>query len=129
MTWHIAAHLAFAMAEHGGEVRRLWICATILVVAFLVRPFAMAAVIGSAGAIALSYRRGKSPGLNPGLILPFIAALAVSVLIWLWLTALRPSAVDACHAGALVYPTLPDLCSRLPYARIVGTAPVPVGWF
>ncbi len=90
VTLLIAAHLAFAMAERGSEVRRLWICAAILAVAFLVRPFALAAVVGSAGAIALRHRPGKNALLNPGLILPFIAALAVSVLIWLWLTALRP---------------------------------------
>ncbi len=91
VTLLIAAHLAFAMAERGREVRRLWICAAILVVAFLVRPFALAAVVGSAGALVLAYRPGGGHRLNPRLVAPFIAAFVTCVLAWLWLTAMRPA--------------------------------------
>jgi hypothetical protein len=86
----IAAHLAFAMAERGREVSRLWICAALLIGAFLVRPFALAALAGSGAALMLAHRPGASSALSR-LLAPFIAALAICVMIWLWLTAVRPA--------------------------------------
>ena len=84
----IAGHLLFAMAQQGRVGRRLWISALLLMVAFLVRPFALAAMVGSAGTLLLAHRPGRK---WPGLVLPFAAAAALSGLVWLWLTALRPA--------------------------------------
>lgn len=90
VTLLIGAHLAFAGAEQGREVRRLWLCAAILVVAFLVRPFALAAIAGCALALVLAARPGGESALQPRLLAPFIAAAVVCVLAWLWLTAVLP---------------------------------------
>ena len=89
VTLLLAAHVMFAGAVQQGGGARLWICAAVLIAAFMVRPFALAAMAGCGiatlatlppGAIRSSARR----------LLPFIAAAAVSVLIWLWLTAVLP---------------------------------------
>jgi len=87
----IAAHLMFAMAERRRAERWMWGCAALLFVAFLVRPFALAAIAGSAGAIILTGGPARRPGLARSLILPFIAALTICVVVWWWLTAMRPA--------------------------------------
>ncbi|HEY6394604.1 MAG TPA: glycosyltransferase family 39 protein, partial [Candidatus Binataceae bacterium] len=46
----IAVHWAFARAEGDRELPRLWLAAALSVIAFLVRPFAGAAILGCIGA-------------------------------------------------------------------------------
>ncbi|MGO9059081.1 MAG: glycosyltransferase family 39 protein [Candidatus Binataceae bacterium] len=87
----IAAHLMFATAEQGRAQRWMWGCAALLIVAFLVRPFALAAIAGSAGAIMLAGEPGRRLGFGRSLVTPFIVAVAICVLVWWWLTAMRPA--------------------------------------
>jgi hypothetical protein len=86
----MAAYLAFAGAREGMTISRLWICAGVLVIAFLVRPFALASLVGCAAATLMLRRAGTDLGMRGRLLLPFIAAGVVSGLIWLWLTAIMP---------------------------------------
>jgi Dolichyl-phosphate-mannose-protein mannosyltransferase len=90
LTLLIAVHLTFAAAQESRGVVRLWICAALLVLAFMVRPFALAAAGGCAGAVLLPRPRGKRIAADVDRLLPFLAAAAASVAIWLWLTALMP---------------------------------------
>ncbi len=89
----IAAFLAFARAERARENRWLRICAALAVAAFLVRPFAAAAIAGFIGALLLYDLRGldrdwlrrAAPRLAP-----FAVALVVCAIAWVWLTVLSP---------------------------------------
>ncbi len=87
----IAAHLMFAAAPQGRMNARLWACAALLVLAFMVRPFALAAVVGCA--IVIMFVRGPDASVRAAArqLLPFLVATAVCVLLWLWLTAVMPT--------------------------------------
>lgn len=90
----VAAQLAFAGAEGGAERRWLWISAALCVVAFLVRPFAGAAIVGAIGAIlvfnAIAPENEQAPaGEIASRIFPFLIALGVCAAIWFWLTVIR----------------------------------------
>jgi hypothetical protein len=86
----IAAHLMFASAERGRATQWMWGCAAFLILAFLVRPFAAAAIAGSAGAIVLTQGDVRRSAFNLRPLVPFIAASAICALAWWWLTAMRP---------------------------------------
>ncbi len=87
----IAAHLMFSAAQQQGRaIARLWVCAALLVAAFMVRPFALAAVAGCAAVTLLARRPRTDVIADARRLLPFLAAAVVSVLIWLSLTALMP---------------------------------------
>jgi hypothetical protein len=91
VTLLIAAHLMFAAAQReGGAIARLWVCAALLVAAFMVRPFALAAIAGCATATMLARPPGIGVIADLRRMLPFIVAALVSVLIWLCLTTLMP---------------------------------------
>lgn len=90
----LAAELAFAMAEGARERRWLWISAAFCVAAFLVRPFAGAAIVGAIGAILIFDAIAPEPEQSgPGeialKILPFLVALGACAAIWIWLTLVR----------------------------------------
>lgn len=86
----IAAHFMFANAERGRTPAWMWSCAGCLVVAFLVRPFALAAIAGCAGAIIMTRVTVGRVKLDARLIVPFVAALIVCIATWWWMTAMRP---------------------------------------
>jgi hypothetical protein len=86
----LGAHFAFAKAE--GRIVWLWLSASLAVVAFAVRPFGGAAILGSIGAIVIydSVRtRGRIISLAT-MLTPFAFALIGCALIWIWLTVVRP---------------------------------------
>ena len=91
----LGCHLAFANAEGENEIRCLWLSAILGVVAFSVRPFGGAAILGGAGAI-LSYEALLPPEHQASRskmvsrLAPFAIAFVVCALIWIWLTVLRP---------------------------------------
>jgi len=88
----LAAHLAFAQAREA-ESRWLWLSALIVVLAFMVRPFAVAAIAGSAAAVLISDRGKRWPDAFDravGMIAPFAGGLALCVLGWIWLTRFNP---------------------------------------
>lgn len=90
----IGAHLAFANAEGDQEVRYLWLSASLTVVAFAVRPFGGAIILGSIGAMVIFDRRKRiqSQGgvIRLASMIPFAFALIGCALIWIWLTVIRP---------------------------------------
>jgi len=86
----IAAHLIFAMAQQRGTTTRLWVCAALLVAAFLVRPFALAAIAGCAATIWLVRRPGTGNAAVLQRLLPFFAGVVVCMVIWLWLPTFMP---------------------------------------
>lgn len=90
----VAAGLAFANAEGATQRRWLWISAALCIAAFLVRPFAGAAIVGAIGAILVfDAIAPDSEQARPGelaiKILPFIIALGACAAIWMWLTVIR----------------------------------------
>ncbi len=90
----LAAELAFAKAEGTVEKKWLWISAALCIVAFMVRPFAGAAILGAIGAIlifdAVAPEDDQSSPREMALkILPFLIALGVCAVIWIWLTVVR----------------------------------------
>ena len=91
----LACHLAFANAEGENEIRGLWLSAVLGVVAFSVRPFGGAAILGAAGAILiyeamLPPRSRANRAKMASKLLPFAIAFVACALIWIWLTVLRP---------------------------------------
>jgi hypothetical protein len=90
LTLLIAAHLAFAAAHDGRPLVRLWICAALLTVAFMVRPFALATDAGCAATILLLRPSGRRFTVDAGRLLPFAAAAAVSAGIWYYLARVMP---------------------------------------
>ena len=91
VTLLIAAHLMFASAQRQGRsTARLWVCAALLITAFMIRPFALAAIAGCAAATMLARRPGIGAIAGAGRLLAFLAAVVVSVVIWLCLTTLLP---------------------------------------
>ena len=108
----LACHLAFANAEGENEIRWIWLSAILGVVAFTVRPFGGAAILGGAGAILL-YDAMLPPALKASRakmvarLAPFAIAFVVCVAIWIWLTVMRPPswtlAARESHLSYLLY--------------------------
>ncbi len=87
----VAAYLVFAGAQEGRPALRLWVCAGLLLGAFMVRPFALAILAGCAAAASIDIgREARRLGDRTAAVLPFAAASAFCLLIWLWLTAVMP---------------------------------------
>jgi Dolichyl-phosphate-mannose-protein mannosyltransferase len=91
----LACHLAFANAEGENEIQWLWLSAIFGVVAFSVRPFGGAAILGAAGAILLydamlPPARQASRAKMASMLAPFAIAFVACALIWIWLTVLKP---------------------------------------
>lgn len=91
----LAAHLAFAQARDDAS-RWLWLSALIAALAFMIRPFAVAVLAGSAGSVLIfdraKFRSGALGRMSNMLkmIAPFAAGLALCVLGWIWLTRFNP---------------------------------------
>jgi len=91
----LASQLAFAKAEKGKTIPYLWLAASLAVVAFAVRPFAGATILGSVSAMLIYddrrplRSRAAMLQLVP-MLTPFVLALAGCALFWIWLTVLRP---------------------------------------
>ncbi|HEV3111033.1 MAG TPA: glycosyltransferase family 39 protein [Candidatus Binataceae bacterium] len=90
VTLLIAARLIFAAAQQGWSIARLWVCAALLVAAFMVRPFALAAMAGCAAVTLLARRPGTDVIAEARRLLPFLGAAVASVLIWLGVKTLIP---------------------------------------
>lgn len=91
----IAGHYAFAAAQQRNETRRMWACAALTVLAFLVRPFALAAVAGYICAVLIFAGPAESEAGDGStrrwkLAAPFAAALALCAMGWVWATVLSP---------------------------------------
>ena len=99
LTAMVAAHLCFARAEGPRELMWLWLAAALAVIGFLIRPFAAMAIAGCGGAMILydTRLRGRNRwdrALWLQMMTPFAAALAVCVVLWIWLTVLSPKPWD-----------------------------------
>ena len=99
LTAMVAAHLCFARAEGPRELMWLWLAAMLAVIGFLIRPFAAMAIAGCGGAMILydTRLRGRNRwdrALWIQMMTPFAAALAVCVVLWIWLTVLSPKPWD-----------------------------------
>ena len=99
LTAMVAAHLCFARAEGPRELMWLWLAAVLAVIGFLIRPFAAMAIAGCGGAMILydTRLRGRNRwdrALWIQMMTPFAAALAVCVVLWIWLTVLSPKPWD-----------------------------------
>lgn len=96
----VGTHLAFAKASGSRRAQWwLWLAAALAVIAFMIRPFGAMTIVGCAGAILIydgGLRRTHRIGHRIrtarllAMLAPFAVALAVSALIWIWLTVLRP---------------------------------------
>jgi Dolichyl-phosphate-mannose-protein mannosyltransferase len=95
LTPTIAACCAFAYADGEHETRWLCVAAALAVVAFMVRPFGVAALVGFAGAILLydlqptrldrRWLRKAVPKLAP-----FAAGFTACAIGWVWFTMTNP---------------------------------------
>ncbi len=99
LTAMIAAQLAFARAEGPREQLWMWLTAALVVIGFLIRPFAAMVILGCGGAMILydTRLRGRNRwdrALWIRMITPLGAALAVCVVLWIWLTVLGPKPWD-----------------------------------
>ena len=89
------SHLAFANAEDKRRIPYLWLSASLAIVAFAVRPFGGAAILGSIGAM-MFYEQRQLPRSRTemvrvaSMLMPFAFALLGCALIWIWLTVWRP---------------------------------------
>jgi hypothetical protein len=95
LTALLGSHLAFARAEGKRQIPYLWLSASLAVVAFAVRPFGGAAILGSIGAILICdamrpVRSRASIVQMASMLMPFVFALFGCALIWVWLTVVRP---------------------------------------
>ncbi len=92
---YLGSLLAFAKAEGDRQIFYLWLSAFLALVAFAVRPFGGAAILGSIAAIVIYdaprplLSRARVVRIAPMLI-PYLFALLGCALIWIWLTILRP---------------------------------------
>lgn len=91
----MAGYWAFAAAGQRSETRRLWACAALTVLAFLVRPFALAAIAGYICAVLIFGHAGEGEAgagraRRLKLAAPFVAALALCAIAWIWATVLKP---------------------------------------
>jgi hypothetical protein len=94
LTALLGSHLAFARAEGKRQIPYLWLSASLAVVAFAVRPFGGAAILGSIGAILICdamrpVRSRASIVQMASMLMPFVFALFGCALIWIWLTVVR----------------------------------------
>ncbi|MGD0073911.1 MAG: glycosyltransferase family 39 protein [Candidatus Binataceae bacterium] len=92
ITLLIGAHLAFARAR-AAESRWLWLSALIAFLAFMVRPFAAAAIAGSAVAVLVGERAKLTRESTRRIVValaPFAGGLAMCALGWIWLTRFNP---------------------------------------
>ncbi|HTY54996.1 MAG TPA: glycosyltransferase family 39 protein [Candidatus Binataceae bacterium] len=88
----LGAHLAFSCARED-ESRWLWPSALLAALAFMVRPFAAAAMVGSAVAVLITERAKRRPiisGHTIKMIAPFAAGSLLCMLGWIWLTRFNP---------------------------------------
>lgn len=85
----LGSHLAFAKAEGDRQVRYLWLSAILAVIAFAVRPFGGAVILGSIGAILIFDASRATKTQLASMLVPFAFALLACALIWGWLTVLR----------------------------------------
>jgi hypothetical protein len=82
----IAAFVMFASAPNDRAGVRLWLCAALLVAAFTVRVFALAAIAGCAGTVWL-----RSPsGTARRRLLPFAVGGAACIFTWFTLARVMP---------------------------------------
>jgi hypothetical protein len=94
LTAMLGSQLAFACADGEKQLRYLWLSASLAVVAFAVRPFGGAAILGSMGAIFI-YDRLRPAGSHASIVqmaltlMPFVFALLGCAVIWIWLTVVR----------------------------------------
>jgi Dolichyl-phosphate-mannose-protein mannosyltransferase len=99
LTAMVAAHLAFAKAEGPREQLWTWLAAALTVIGFLIRPFTAMVIVGCGGAMLLydARLRGKNRwdrALWIQMMTPLGAALAVCIVLWIWLTVLGPKPWD-----------------------------------
>ncbi len=87
----LGSHLAFANAIGDRQIPCLWLSAGLAVVAFAVRPFGGAAILGAMGAILIYDARRASVRQLASMVIPFIVAFVGCALIWIWLTVIRPA--------------------------------------
>lgn len=104
----LAALWAFANADGEHEVRWLWISAACMVIAFLQRPFAGAAIAGCAGAIVISTIRSKDCAERVfsrflKTLAPFTIALIACATIWIWLNVLGHHSWDLDRRNNLLH--------------------------
>ena len=91
----LGSYLAFANAEGPNRIACLWLAAMLALIAFAVRPFGGAAIVGSASAVLLydvKWRaRPRATMIRlASMLAPFAVALVGCGLIWIWLTVIRP---------------------------------------
>jgi hypothetical protein len=88
----IAAHWAFAIALKRGSMSYLWISAAFAIIAFLVRPFALAIIVASALVLLLRREEFSAASSRSRMktLLPSAAALLGCMAAWIWLTVLNP---------------------------------------
>jgi hypothetical protein len=91
----LASHLAFACADGSRPRLFLWLTAMLAVVAFTVRPFGGAAIIGTAGALLLYDRelwRGAPEALarTARSIAPLVVGFVACAAFWMWLVRELP---------------------------------------
>ncbi len=89
----VGSHLAFANARGEQQTVCLWLSAILAVIAFAVRPFGGAVILGSIGGILIfDAMRPSRPTKTQlaSMLTPFGFALVGCALIWIWLTVLRP---------------------------------------
>jgi hypothetical protein len=85
----VGSHLVFATAEGDRQVRARWLSAILAVIAFAVRPFGGAVILGSIGAILIFDAPRVTKAQLASMLTPFAFALLACALIWGWLTVLR----------------------------------------
>ena len=101
----MGAYLSFAKAEGAHRAAWLRLAALLIVIDFLIRPFAAMAIAGCAIAVLIfrytGYGRDRGEAQDTSdranliaMIAPFAAAFVVCALIWIWLTVLGPKPWD-----------------------------------
>jgi len=103
----IAAMLAFAKAEPPSGSFWLWVCTLLSIAAFMIRPFAAAAIAGFAGAAIIcdlrAYkldRRWLKRAANR--LAPFCFAAAACAAVWTWLMVMQARPWRLEHRARLV---------------------------
>jgi hypothetical protein len=120
----VACHLSFAKAEGEEPIRWMWLSAACGVVAFAVRPFGGAAILGAGAAIViydvlLSRRKDARTVRVLKMLTPFALGLLVCAALWFWLTVIRtPPWKLAQHQNRLV------LLSKVPLTEYIRAGPL-----
>ncbi len=86
----VGAHLAFANAEGEKQAVYLSVAAILGVIAFAVRPFGGAVILGSIAAMLIFDASRVARTQLASKLAPFAFAIVGCALIWIWLTVLRP---------------------------------------